>query len=120
MSGTVTETDSDRPESESPTMSANEPKHIGSLPRVQLNHERQGSDAGAGSGVRDSSMITDQGGRGEVPHGATGALPRKQSGTSVSNLKKSLLELGYRLTILKIFQKIGVKLYKHLMIQTAS
>ena len=59
MSGIETETDSVNPESDSPAISANEFMHIGSLPSLQLNDERQGS-------------------------GSTGALPRKPSGISGS------------------------------------
>ena len=59
MSGIETETDSVNPESDSPAISANEFMHIGSLPSLQLNDERQGS-------------------------GSTGALPRKPSGNSGS------------------------------------
>ena len=61
-SGKVTETDSDRPESDSPAMSASESMHIGSPPSLQLNDEGQGS-------------------------GSTGALSLKQSGTTGSNQK---------------------------------
>ena len=62
MSGNVTETDSDRPETDSRVMSANESMHIGSRPSLQLNDEEQGS-------------------------GCTGALPLKQSETTGSNQK---------------------------------